>query len=503
LSTKSRTIFEISSVLLLTTLYLWIGHHRFVARDEGFYLMAAKLVMSGNLPYLDFFYPQMPLFPYLYGVWGQLLGFSWTAARVFASLLSVGCIVLLFLTLKGRVPYPVAFGAAVIFACSELVIGWYPTAQTYSATTFFCLLAYFLFSSNRFTPGFRKVFLVGVLLGLCANLRLFYLVVIPVFGLYLLFRDGSIRERTALIGALALGSTLMAAPSISLAAFDWAAYWFNNLGYHAIRTEMTANEIFAHRVEMVSIVFGWQGDERFDGLQFGLLSVASCLYLVLSLCKKRLPDCAFSIGLVLLVASFLPVPIYLQYFCVVVPFFVICTALLVGELMELASNSSRIIRPVQVGSLLFALLYISGSFNAVNRYLYTGEGVASVRTPTLEQARVQAVRDISREIQGRIAPGEVVLSQWPGYLLETKAKPYPGTENHFWIRAGDYLDAVGRERFKVVNRVEFQQLTEDPALNLIVIEEARLRRFFPGKVLESNRFKPVVEDRGVLLYHRE
>ncbi len=42
--------------------------------DEGYYATAARLVSEGRTPYLDFFYPQMPLLPYVYAPAFKVVG---------------------------------------------------------------------------------------------------------------------------------------------------------------------------------------------------------------------------------------------------------------------------------------------------------------------------------------------------------------------------------------------------------------------------------------------
>ena len=56
--------------------------------DEGYYLTASRFVYQGKIVYRDFFYTQMPLLPYIYGLWLKLFGYSWTSARLLGALIS-------------------------------------------------------------------------------------------------------------------------------------------------------------------------------------------------------------------------------------------------------------------------------------------------------------------------------------------------------------------------------------------------------------------------------
>ena len=76
-------------VFLLQAGFFWfVSQHRLIDVDEGFYLLASRLVLQHKAPYLDFFYTQAPLLPYVYAAWLKLAGISWFSARVFCALLT-------------------------------------------------------------------------------------------------------------------------------------------------------------------------------------------------------------------------------------------------------------------------------------------------------------------------------------------------------------------------------------------------------------------------------
>jgi hypothetical protein len=55
----------LTAFLLQAGFFLFVARHRLIDGDEGFYLLAARLVLQHKTPYLDFFYPQAPLLPYV------------------------------------------------------------------------------------------------------------------------------------------------------------------------------------------------------------------------------------------------------------------------------------------------------------------------------------------------------------------------------------------------------------------------------------------------------
>ena len=68
--------------------FRFIALHRFVDGDEGFYLSASRLVLLHKRPYLDFFYTQAPLLPYVYAGWMKVAGVTWISAKTFAAMLT-------------------------------------------------------------------------------------------------------------------------------------------------------------------------------------------------------------------------------------------------------------------------------------------------------------------------------------------------------------------------------------------------------------------------------
>src|ERR1700761_4086385 len=61
-------------LLLQAAYFFYVSQHRLVDDDEGYYLLASRLVIEHKTPYLDFFYQQAPLLPYVFGAWVKLAG---------------------------------------------------------------------------------------------------------------------------------------------------------------------------------------------------------------------------------------------------------------------------------------------------------------------------------------------------------------------------------------------------------------------------------------------
>src|SRR5688500_4216909 len=72
--------------------------------DEAYFIYAAWLVLQGEIPYLDFHYPQWPFLPYF---WAALLApmgeITWITARTAAMLVASAGAICLWFALKRRV----------------------------------------------------------------------------------------------------------------------------------------------------------------------------------------------------------------------------------------------------------------------------------------------------------------------------------------------------------------------------------------------------------------
>ena len=140
---RTRNSVRMPVAVLLACFFSYVARHRFVDGDEGFYLLASRLVLNHKTPYLDFFYTQAPLLPYVYGLWMKLFGISWFSARTLSSVLTamVGMLIYEHICREtGKLAAGMA--AIVLFASSVLVFGWFPIVQTYSLATLFLFGAY-------------------------------------------------------------------------------------------------------------------------------------------------------------------------------------------------------------------------------------------------------------------------------------------------------------------------------------------------------------------------
>src|SRR2546422_1245291 len=178
--------------VLLAAVFVPMSLFGLVDGDEGTYLLVSRLVIEGQLPYHDFYYPQMFLLPYVYGAWMTLVGYSWYGARLLSAVFSIalGLLVHRQVTLlTGQRAWGAL--AAVLFAFSSLAFGWYPLVKTYALPTLLLFAAYAVLS----TPSRWRWAACGLLLGLATDCRVYLIVVAPAVLLELYLTEDDAKPR--------------------------------------------------------------------------------------------------------------------------------------------------------------------------------------------------------------------------------------------------------------------------------------------------------------------
>ncbi len=152
--TLSLLVVGFVAVLAYTRL-VFLYHRIQGASDEGLYLYAGRLAMSGQIPYRDFYFDQAPLIPYAFGLALAPFHFDEVAARLFA----IGCMLATLLItffvsnrLGGR------FAGLVAFALLATNLDFLPEVSAGpqsngSLTALVATLAVLALAYDRLGPG--------------------------------------------------------------------------------------------------------------------------------------------------------------------------------------------------------------------------------------------------------------------------------------------------------------------------------------------------------------
>lgn len=214
----------------------WLGP---LNQDEGWYLLAARRVMAGELPHRDFFFTQGPVAPLAYA----LLGWLWSPFGV----------------LGGRL-VTAAMGFAALAVGAETAAGpcrrdderwtarlvfWAFAGLSLWMTYFTCIPKAYALCALLLALALRWVgpqgaawrfFGAGLALALAAGARLSMGVLLPTVGLWLLFRREWAGPRAWVWFGLggALGLAAVFGPWLAL----WPESFFGAQAFHAARERM-------------------------------------------------------------------------------------------------------------------------------------------------------------------------------------------------------------------------------------------------------------------------
>ena len=145
--TRAAKLWLVSLLPLQTLFFAYVARHRFIDGDEGSYLLASRLVLLHQRPYLDFFYNQAPLLPYVYSAWMKIAGVTWDSGRMFSVLLASLLGVLLYEHIYRETrSWLAGLSAVILFASSTLVFAWFLVVKTHGLAALLLFAAYVMVS---------------------------------------------------------------------------------------------------------------------------------------------------------------------------------------------------------------------------------------------------------------------------------------------------------------------------------------------------------------------
>lgn len=442
--------------IALAAVYVPMALFRLVDADEGIYLLNAKLVLDGQLPYHDFFYPQMPLLPYVYGLWMKLFGVSWYSGRLLSALLAVALGLLLYAHVA-RLTGSRLLGilAVLLFGSSTLSLAWLSAAKTFSLATLLLFASYAVVFSRLHR---WKYFFSGLLLGLAIDTRLYLVVVIPLMLVHLVRTETA--DRRLHVARFTVGLVIALLPNEFFLLMDPDVYLFNVLGVHGIRSPFGLVGLASQKLELLADLLGVNPTYGGWSLQFTLLLLLNAAALVATLRSKELPPLAAGIALAVMVVSLVPTPTYAQYFCIAVPFLIVNAIFGCARLRDdLSSPAGRGLR--RYARALFAAFLVAyllpAPFEAY-RYTVDGDKVPGVYTHrNAPNWAIPMIRQVSRAIdEAAPAPSGETLSWWPGYLLESNGSVLAKLENPYALWYSSNLSPLQVMKYKFISHPELE-----------------------------------------------
>jgi hypothetical protein len=510
LTKKTSTLLTVCGVLFVVITTIYVALSRFVARDEGYFLYAARMLQDGILPYRDFFFPQTPLAPILFSVWFDLTETGWYEARILTAILTSLSAVLLFALARVVYSTSTAILSLFVFGVTVGILVWLPTAQAHCVTT------NFLLSALVALRVCNNSFLAGAMFGFSIASRL---TVAPFFIVMLIEAARKKTSRIALesVWKLCFGMLIPMLSLLSIAIVDIENFFEHNLRYHFERTSLSENQIAANRSRIVAALFGMRAGTGLGGLQFQVLLYTTLLGLLWSSWRyfrnsssRRISGVRegildridpFVLGAVILfMVHLVPEPTYLQYFSLVQMLLIPpCLYHFLTLMNHFITRSwefppfQRFISKVSLAivTALFLTMYSLLGVPDIQKYLYTGDDVIGVGRLNREAWRLHTVKEISNRIDQYAGKNDYVLTSWPGYCVETKAHIVPGIESNFgpqWARNAMFSkDEQSRRKI----------LSWERAVKRFTKDRAKLAVLFLGIGRTNNLEREVIKAGGV------
>ncbi len=441
-------------------LFLPVAVFRLIDGDEGYLLLAATLVSRGRRLYSDFFFPQGPLLPWVFGAaLSPFGGVTWYGARLLSAAAAAGAaaFVAANLRLQGRKG---AWLPILGFATTSLAFAWQPIAKTYGLSTLCATAAYFVAAGERRREEVTwRAFGAGVLLGLAASARLYAIALAAPLAWTVAGRAGLMRRRLLLCG---LGVAVGLLPLAGVLLYSPEQAFFGLVGYHLQRSD--AGVLSLEKLGILAQLVGVEHREIGLALQFDLLAAFACIGVMAHWRRRAERLTALPWLLTVLIVSCVPTPAHVQYFTMAVPFLVELAVLGLDAVRESGRRGARRLLP-WLGVIWVALAGIEAE-----RCLHGGRHMPGVdsRTPAA-QWTIPAVRRVAKALSG-CRGADAALVSWPGYLVESTLQPAPGVENQFNREIADRIDdPAQRARLHLVTTRDLQAAQSTPAAPIVVM----------------------------------
>jgi 4-amino-4-deoxy-L-arabinose transferase-like glycosyltransferase len=397
-----------------------------IERDEGFYLMASQLSAEGNHPYLDFFYPQMPYLPVVYGKLFKLAGASLYTARtlsvIFSTLLLASLGWFVHRTHRCRA---VALWALSLFAFQPLIFAWHARVKTYALSDLLMFLT-FIFLIIAWEKKRVWIFtgLAGLCYGLAVSCRLIFAPLLPVLLAWLIGVAVRSEKPPALLPVLSFGFGAIIASfySIWLLYQNPFTFWFANIRFHYLsHPDLPWVARMMQRFE--SIRSFWAHP---PGIFLAVLAAAGAVLTITSpktKLQQRLssPEVLAGIILLTLLAIYLQMsPMYDQYFLQLFPYAVILS------LPVLVTLKNRVAEPgtsnlKRIAVLVALVFFFTGTSPALGRILLKGRiGPQKIQSRTFDAVRKFMYRHAK--------PHDKLMTWWSGFAVQCGLKMWPNTE---------------------------------------------------------------------------
>jgi hypothetical protein len=248
------------------------------------------------------------------------------------------------------------------------------------------------------------------------------------------------------------------------------AFYFGNLGFHAIRTGRPG--LVQGLAQKIQVLSDWATD-----FQTSVLLLLGCLFVLLYRAGGAAARLALYLSLVFAGICLLPSPAYAQYFCAALPILIFAAVTAVSDALNRLPSKMRTRMAVVYG----AVLILSSPIWWGN-YAQYFHGIAPM---SIGNWRVQRAVEISHAADDYARSGEPVISTWSGYIFESKAAPFPGMENDSRLKSAEQLGAAELSSYRMVAERQIAAAIENGTVRVVIFGH---RSSPPGTTPEEGYF---------------
>ena len=204
--------------------------------DEGLHIVAAQLVQSGRLPFVEFFYWHQPLYLYVAAGWMSLVADGWRGLHALSALLTAGTALLI----GGFVPHTAERAvwrrstsplAVVFFAGNVLVLKWGTIGHNYALCMLLSVAAFRLTTAAASRDSTVHAFGAGLCAGGATATSLLVAPLAPILAVWL-FVQRRTSNRFRRLAAFVSGAPVAFMPLVVLVAQAPDRTMFGILTHH-------------------------------------------------------------------------------------------------------------------------------------------------------------------------------------------------------------------------------------------------------------------------------
>ena len=246
-----------------TTLYATLGaifaglfiysQTRAFVWDEGFHLLAARLIREGRRPYLDFCFPQTPLNAYINAAWMSIFGETWRSTHVLATMWLCGAIFLTVDFVDRRFPVaawrlPAAVFTAVLIVSAYDIAAFGTVAQAYAICLFLTVASFRLAAAAVRRSNLALIAAAGFCAGASAACSMLTAAAIPVILAWCVLRSEGARWKTG--ASFVTAAVIPWAPVVWLFTQGPRQVFFNVIQYQALYRRVNWGEATPHDLQV-------------------------------------------------------------------------------------------------------------------------------------------------------------------------------------------------------------------------------------------------------------